>query len=52
MCLGCLADTYRETSQTYSTLIVRILYLTSVPYALTPVALGLLITVCLESNSV
>lgn len=52
LCPECLADTYHETSQTYSTLIVQILYLTSVPYALIPVALALLYTICLEGSSV
>lgn len=52
LCPECLADTYHKTSQTYSTLIVQILYLTSVPYALIPVALALLYTICLEGSSV
>lgn len=45
----CLYHAYHETC---STLIVFILYLTSMPSALIPVGLTLLNTACLESNSV
>lgn len=51
LCPDFLTDACLETSETSSTLIVQILYLSSVLYALVPAALTQLNAVCLESNS-
>lgn len=51
LCSDFLTDACLETSETSKTLIVQILYLSSVLYALVPAALTLLNAVCLENNS-